>query len=73
MGFNRAQFAAKTAALPANRRYYINRGDIGRNLTKQESGLGFFWQGGFTFGEAFVDHGKDYPAFRHKAIARLKS
>jgi hypothetical protein len=34
---------------------------------------GFFWHGGFTIGEAFVDHGKDYPAFRHKAIARLKS
>ena len=43
------------------------------NLTEQESGLGFFWHGGFTFGEAFVDHGKDYPAFRHKAIAWLKS
>ena len=67
------RFIAKTAALPANRRYYITRGDIGRNLTEQESGLGFFWHGGFTFGEAFVDHGKDYPAFRHKAIARLKS
>jgi hypothetical protein len=26
-----------------------------------------------SFGEAFVDHGEDYPAFRHKAIARLKS
>lgn len=67
------RFTAKTAALPANRRYYITRSDIGRNLTEQESGLGFFWHGGFTFGEAFVDHGKDYPAFRHKAIARLKS
>ena len=67
------RFTAKTAALPANRRYYITRGDIGRNLTEQESGLGFFWRGGFTFGEVFVDHGEDYPAFRHKAIAGLKS
>src|SRR5580704_17007871 len=67
------RFTAKTAALPADRRYYITRGDIGRNLTEQESGLGFFWHEGFTFGEAFVDHDKDYPAFRCKAIARLKS
>jgi len=58
------RFTAKTAALPANRRYYITRGDIGRNLTEQESGLGFFWHGGFTFGEVFVGHGEDYPAFR---------
>jgi hypothetical protein len=67
------RFTAKTAALPANRRYYITRGDIGRNLTEQESELGLFWHGGFTFGEVFVDHGEEYPAFRHKAIARLKS
>jgi hypothetical protein len=67
------RFTAKTAALSANRRHYITRADIGRKLTERESGLGFFWDGGFTFEEVFVDHASDYPAFRRKAIAWLKN
>jgi ubiquinone/menaquinone biosynthesis C-methylase UbiE len=66
------RFTAKTAALLASRRHYITRTDIGRKLTEQESGLGFFWDEKFTFEEAFVDVRNDYRLFRRRAIQQLK-
>ncbi len=65
------RFTAKTAALTENRRQYLTRRDIGRKLTEAESGLGLFWEGGFTFEEVFADARADYPAFRRAALARL--
>ena len=65
------RFTAKTAALTEHRRQYLTRRDVGRKLTEPESGLGLFWEGGFTFEEVFADTRADYPAFRRAALARL--
>jgi ubiquinone/menaquinone biosynthesis C-methylase UbiE len=65
------RFTAKTAALTEDRRHYLTRGDVGRKLTEAESGLGLFWEGGFTYEEVFADPRSDYPEFRRKALARL--
>ena len=52
-------------------RYYLTRHDVGRKLTEEESGLGLFWQDGFTFEEVFAELRDDYRAFRRQAAARL--
>ena len=65
------RFTAKTGALTEDRRHYLTRGDLGRNLTEAESGLGLFWERGFTYEEVFADPREDYPVFRRKALARL--
>jgi SAM-dependent methyltransferase len=65
------KFTAKTAALLEDPRYYLTRRDIGRKLTEAESGLGLFWQDGFTFEEVFAELRDDYPAFRRQAATRL--
>jgi hypothetical protein len=65
------KFTAKTTALLQDRRQYLTRRDLGRTLSEAESGLGLFWQGDFTFEEAFVDLRADYAAFRRDALARL--
>jgi hypothetical protein len=69
---NHLRFTAKTAALPASRRNYLTRSDIGRRLTEAESGLELFWSGNFTFEEVFADIRLDYPAFRRRALQWLK-
>ena len=65
------RFTAKTAALAEDRKRYLTRGDIGRKLNEAESGLGLFWEGGFTCEEVFADPREDYPDFRRKALAQL--
>jgi SAM-dependent methyltransferase len=65
------KFTAKTTALLEDPRYYLTRHDVGRKLTEEESGLGLFWQDGFTFEEVFAELRNDYPAFRRQAAARL--
>lgn len=65
------RFTAKTAALAENRGHYLTRGDLGRKLTEAESGLGLFWEGGFTYEEVFADPREDYPVFQRAALARL--
>jgi hypothetical protein len=65
------RFTAKTAALAEDRRHYLTRCDLGRKLTEAESGLGLFWEGGFTYEEVFADPREDYPVFRREALARL--
>jgi SAM-dependent methyltransferase len=67
------RFTAKTTALGENRRHYITRRDIGRKLSEGESGIGLFWEGGFTFEEMFLDAREDYPVFRATAMTALKS
>jgi SAM-dependent methyltransferase len=66
------RFTAKTAALLEHRRQYLTRRDIGRRLSEEESGLGLFWEGDFTFEEVFADVRSDYPEFRRKALAALR-
>ena len=66
------RFTAKMGALAEHRKHYLTRGDIGRKLTEAESGLGLFWEGGFTYEEMFVFPRADYPAFRQKALAQLR-
>lgn len=66
------RFTAKMSALAERRKHYLTRGDIGRKLTEAESGLGLFWQGGFTYEEVFVFPHDDYPAFRRNALAQLR-
>jgi hypothetical protein len=65
------KFTAKTAALLEDPRYYLTRRDVGRKLTEAESGLGLFWQDGFTFEEVFAELRDDYSAFRRQAAVRL--
>jgi ubiquinone/menaquinone biosynthesis C-methylase UbiE len=65
------RFTAKTAAVAEDRRHYLTRRDVGRKLSEAESGLGLFWQGGFTYEEVFADPRAEYPEFRRKALARL--
>lgn len=66
------RFTAKMSALAERRKHYLTRGDVGRKLTEAESGLGLFWEGGFTYEEMFVFPRDDYPAFRRKALAQLR-
>jgi len=65
------RFTAKTTALLERRDRYITRRDIGRKLSEPESGLGLFWEGGFTAEETFADPRTDYAAFRRRALAAL--
>ena len=66
------RFTAKTAALMQDRRHYLTRADLGRKLTEAESGIGLFWEGGFTFEEVFADARADYPEYRRNALAALR-
>jgi hypothetical protein len=65
------RFTAKDLRLVAERRRFITRGDLGRKLTEAESGTALFWEGGFTFEEAFTDDGA-LRAFRDEALERLR-
>ena len=65
------RFTPKTVALTESRQNYLTRRDIGRKLTEAESGLGLFWEGGFSWEEVFADPRDDYAAFRRRALAQL--
>ena len=52
---------------------YRTRRDIGRKLSEAESGVGLFWDGGFTFEEVFGDPRLDYPVFRRQSLTALKT
>ncbi len=67
------RFTAKDQRLYQKSDRYITRFDLGRKMTERESGAFLFWEGGFTFEEAFIDDaGEDLSAYRAKALARLK-
>lgn len=66
------RFTAKTAALMERRDNYLTRRDLGRRLAEAESGIGLFWQGGFTFEEVFADPRAEYPDYRRRALASLR-
>jgi SAM-dependent methyltransferase len=65
------RFTAKTGALSERRDRYLTRGEIGRKLTEQESGLGLFWTGSITAEEVLRDPRDDYPDFRRRALEAL--
>jgi hypothetical protein len=54
----------------------ITRADIGRDLSPEESSIGFFWEGAFDVSERLlIEPGeveRDFAAFRKEAIATLR-
>lgn len=66
-------FTAKTASLLASRDHYLTRGDVGRKLTEEESGLGLFWTEQLDAVEDILINGADLPAFKRKALSELNS
>ena len=67
------RFTPKTSAITGDRRRYLTRQQIGRKLTEQESGLGFFWLTAFTFEEVSADVREDYTRFGERALAALNT
>jgi ubiquinone/menaquinone biosynthesis C-methylase UbiE len=65
------RFTAKTTALLQDRRRYLTRLQLGRNLTEQESGLGLFWEEQFTCEEVIVNVLEDYTRFGKQALEVL--
>jgi SAM-dependent methyltransferase len=66
-------FTAKTAEVTRRRRYYLTRGEIGRKLGDEESGLGFFWEGELTAEEFFPSSIRDdLAAYKRRAIEALR-
>lgn len=65
-------FSPKTTALLQDPDYYLTRADVGRKLTEEESGLGFFWTDSFSFRENHQEIRESYLAFRKKAVASLR-
>jgi SAM-dependent methyltransferase len=67
-------FTAKTAEVTRRRRYYLTRGEIGRKLSEEESGLGFFWEDDLTAEEFFPSSiREDLAAYRRRAKEELRS
>lgn len=67
------RFTAKDQRLLNRRGRYITRGDLGRKMTEAESGAALFWEGGFTFEEAFIDDaGEALDKYRAETLSRLR-
>ncbi len=70
------RFLAKTSEILRDPRYYITRGDLGRKMREEESGLGLFWDGALTAEETIViemaDVQENLRAFRAATLARLR-
>ena len=67
------RFTAKTTALLERSDRYLTRADIHRKLSERESGLGLFWENGFTCEEVIADPREDYPVYRQRALNRLRA
>ena len=67
------RFTAKTAELARDTRYYITRGEIGRKLGEEESGLCLWWEGELSAIEIVpVSLQEDLRAFKAAALPRLR-
>jgi SAM-dependent methyltransferase len=67
-------FTAKTAEVSRRPAYYITRGETGRKLTEEESGLGFFWDGSVTAEEFFpASIREDLLAYKRRALAEFRA
>ena len=42
------RFTAKDHMILLSRNHFITRGDLRRNVTEEESGVGLFWSGSFS-------------------------
>lgn len=66
------RFIAKDQRVLRDRSRYITRSEIGRKLSEAESGLGFFWQGSFTYEESLEGSDDDLTAFKRRTAAALR-
>lgn len=66
------RFTAKDHMILMSRGYYLTRGDIGRKLTEDESGVGLFWRDSFTCEEAIQRSDSELGAFRDLALRRVR-
>ena len=73
---NGISFTAKPSTLFHSRRYFITREEVGRDLTPQESFIGFFWTGRFPVAERLLiapgETEADFIRFKKEALARLR-
>jgi SAM-dependent methyltransferase len=68
------QFLIKDQRILASRRNFMTKGDLGRNMTEEESGTALFWEESFTFEEARLDDPKtQLREFRDDTLRRLRS
>lgn len=71
------RFLAKTAETIASPEYVLTRGELGRELTEEESGLGVFWSDRIEGRElVFQDSreiGYELRAFKQRILYRLRS
>ncbi len=70
---NHVRFTAKDHMVLMSRGYFITRGDLGRKLREDESGLGLFWSDSFTFEERFLYSDAELGTFRANALARARA
>jgi hypothetical protein len=61
-------FTAKDLRLLKSYNFFIRRGDLGRKLTEQESGIGLFWHDRFTCEEAPIFDDAQLIAYRDAAL-----
>jgi hypothetical protein len=53
--------------------FFITRGNLGRKMTEQESGISLFWRGSFTFEEVASGDNAALAKFRDATLAELRS
>ena len=66
------KFYVKDQRLLMDRARMITRGELGRKLTKAESGCCLFWDDSFTWEEVFEVTGHDLGVFKKAALAELR-
>jgi hypothetical protein len=62
------KFTAKDHRILKGFNYFIRRSDLGRKLSEQESGIGLFWSGGFTFEEVTIESDTQLTRFRDAVL-----
>jgi SAM-dependent methyltransferase len=65
---NHVMFTVKDHRILKRREFFVTRSDLGRKLTEEESGVGLFWHGPFTFEEVPIHSDRDLSAFRQRAL-----
>jgi hypothetical protein len=67
------RFTVKDHQILLSRDYFITRGDLGRKLTEEESGVSLFWSNRFSFEEVIQYDDVGFGEFRKKALAQALS
>jgi SAM-dependent methyltransferase len=65
------RFTAKDHTILKSRKHFITRGDIGRKLTPEESGIALFWRDAFTCEEVIQSDASGLADFRRRALRDL--